>query len=190
MLSYSTTRTCSVPGCTKPHRAHGLCVNHYMREWFKAHPRNRRHRPLLTAQQRFWSKVHPDRFGCLVWQSTKSIDGYGRFRLDGVYMMAHRIAWQWKYGFIPQGLTVDHLCRNRACVKVKHLELVTNRENVLRGNGLTARNHRATHCCRGHPFDENNTYIDPKRGVRACRICQREASRRRAAKRREIGECL
>lgn len=74
-------------------------------------------------------------------------------------------------GPIPEGLVIDHLCRNRGCVNPDHLEAVTQRENILRGEGLAAANARKTHCPKGHPYSGENLYVVPSSGRRQCRIC-------------------
>ena len=112
-------------------------------------------------------------------------DGYGAVRMRGRMMMAHRAMYELLVGPIPEGLTIDHLCRNRGCVNPAHLEPVTRGENVLRGETLAAANAAKTHCHRGHRFDKTNTILTPD-GGRACRECGRTASReyqrRKAAK--------
>ena len=130
----------------------------------------------MDLAERFWSKV--DKSGdCWIWTAGKSKDGYGRIGVCGAARLAHRIAWIMERGNIPDGMTIDHLCRNRACQNVQHMELVTNRENVLRGYGPTAVNGRKTHCIRGHELSGYN--ILPGRG-RHCRECYRlvDATRR------------
>jgi len=84
----------------------------------------------------------------------------------------HRIAWERANGPIPGGLQIDHLCRNRWCANVDHMELVTIRENVLRGMGISAMNARKTHCLRGHPLSGENLKMTPD-GRRQCRACER-----------------
>lgn len=87
-------------------------------------------------------------------------------------------------GSIPKGLTLDHLCRNRACVNPVHLEPVTNRVNILRGIGITAQNARKTHCKHGHPFTVENTIYKHGGGWRICKICNRARFREYSARRR------
>lgn len=115
--------------------------------------------------------------GCWIWQLGMFRTGYGSVWNGERNTVAHRVYYEDLIGPIPDGLTLDHLCRNRACCNPGHLEPVTMRENVLRGDSITGRNARKTHCLRGHPFDEQNTRI-MKGGGRACRACDRE---RRAA---------
>lgn len=122
---------------------------------------------------RFWAKVaDPDAKGCWLWQGSTS-DGYGLFAVGGKTNLAHRYSYAHLIGPIPEGLTLDHLCRVRACVNPAHLEPVTRGENVLRGTGCVAQNARKTHCLNGHPLDgENLLRHEIKRGHRRCRICR------------------
>lgn len=115
------------------------------------------------------SELAPD--GCRVWTGYRTPDGYGRMTVNGATQGAHRVAYELFVGAIPKGLVIDHLCRNRACVNPLHLEVVTNRENILRGEGHAAQNARKTHCIRGHDLtDPKNTYTW---GTRECRLCAR-----------------
>lgn len=116
-------------------------------------------RPPLSAyeasareRQRFWSKVddHNEEV-CWPWQGGSVRDGYGQFHLHARRkVQAHRYAYEQLIGPIPEGLTLDHLCRNRLCVNPKHLEPVTHAVNILRGQGTSARNAQKTHCVHGH----------------------------------------
>lgn len=126
------------------------------------------------AAYRFWSKVlFTD--GCWLWQAQKR-KGYGQFWVDGRMAPAHRYAYEFCVGPIPEGLTIDHLCRAQACVLPDHLEPVTQRVNVLRGEGPTARHAQKTCCIRRHEYSEENT-IRTKNG-RECRACRRMRQRK------------
>jgi hypothetical protein len=115
-----------------------------------------------TVAQRFWEKV--DRRGpddCWEWQAGRDSSGYGSFfteEVDGkrITVGAHRWAYQHVVGPIPEGLHIDHLCRNRKCVNPCHMEAVTNKVNALRGQSFAAKNSRKTHCPSGHEYTEEN----------------------------------
>ena len=131
----------------------------------------------IPLADRLWTRVVV-MGSCWLW--TGAIDrktGYGRCWYQRRLRLVHRLVYEVTVGPIPDGLTIDHLCRNRACVNPDHLEPVSMRENVLRGIGYTAEKARQTHCKRGHPFDLVNTYRMPS-GGRDCRICGRERKRR------------
>jgi hypothetical protein len=122
----------------------------------------------MDIEAKFWATVNKTST-CWQWLGSQH-KGYGRFRVNGCEWPAHRWAYELTHRPIPDGLQIDHLCRNRACVNPAHMELVTARENVLRGTGLTAINARKTHCAHGHPFDEVNTKHRPN-GGRRCKAC-------------------
>lgn len=110
------------------------------------------------------------------WNFTGSIDpyGYGRFGLGSrqLYKMAHRASYELHVGQIPNGLVLDHICRNRRCVNPAHLEPVTNKENILRGNGAPAQAARRDACQKGHPLQPA-----PLGHGRYCPVCLRARSR-------------
>lgn len=130
--------------------------------------------------ERITSKIEHDDNGCWTWVGARNWDGYGMIRHEGATRLAHRIVYTLLVGPIADGLTIDHLCRNRACVNPDHLESVTRRVNVLRGDTFQARHAAQTRCKRGHEFTPENTYIEPS-GSRRCIACRR--ARVRAAKR-------
>jgi hypothetical protein len=95
------------------------------------------------------------------------------------------VTYQYFIAEIPEDLTLDHLCRNRACCNPWHLEPVTAVVNVMRGVAPTAQHARATECVSGHPFDDENTYRNPTTGQRSCRACARVYQRELRRRRRE-----
>ena len=107
--------------------------------------------------------------GCLQYTGSLSIWGYGQISIGNKTLYAHTVMYKKLIGPIPKGLMPDHLCRNKACVNVKHLELVTCRVNLLRSEiTLASINANKTECIRGHKFD----YIDSN-GKRVCRKCKK-----------------
>lgn len=107
--------------------------------------------------------------GCWEWKGGKFSWGYGRYQQDGQVHMAHRLAYEIFVGPIPDELQLDHLCRNRGCVNPAHLEPVTRRENILRGEAPPAANARKKHCVRGHKLEGQNLLMSA--GKRQCRAC-------------------
>jgi hypothetical protein len=138
-----------------------------------------------TWEDRFWSRVSEDpETGCWPWRGSMFGNGYGQYASSfTATAMAHRIAYELVVGAIPDGLVIDHLCRNRRCVNPAHLEPVTHRENLLRGDTLTAKNAAKTHCPQGHPYTGLNLYVT-RAGRRHCRTCTR---RRQDARRARLG---
>lgn len=134
--------------------------------------------------QRFADKVLVGD-GCWEWQGTRR-NGYGVMRRGGTNnhrIAAHRFAWEFFRGPIPDGLVIDHLCRNTGCVNPAHLEPVKQRVNVLRGVSLAAENAKKTHCKRDHEFTAENTMH--VRGERRCRACANARYRAIRAKKKE-----
>jgi hypothetical protein len=177
---------CSIDGCTKPAKTRTWCALHY-RRW-------RVHGDPLTVtriwnddRRRILSKVTVTETGCWEWGGYLDEKGYGRLVVKKRFRTAHSVLWVLERGPVPEGLELDHLCRNRACVNPDHLEPVTHRENMLRGAGPIAENAAKTHCKYGHPFDEENTILRPNRpGTRECRACHRRD--RNKARSRRVAE--
>lgn len=121
--------------------------------------------------------------GCWEWSGHKTDEGYGKVFGKDLCGATTKIAHRWMYeclvGPIPDGLEIDHLCRNRGCVNPSHLEPVTTRENVLRGDGPPARNARKTHCRNGHPLTGDNVaHPGGNLNKRRCRMCYRAKNKR------------
>lgn len=124
-----------------------------------------------------------DRSGaCWLWTRSCNGKGYAEIKLAGRRHGVHRLAYELLVGPVPEGLVLDHLCRVRRCVNPDHLEPVTNRENLLRGEGASAKNAAKTHCPAGHPYDEANTILRP-RGSRRCRACHNASTNRKVRNR-------
>lgn len=146
--------------------------------------------------ERFWSKVdmlNPPKSelmhlgGCWTWTGKpRKEDGYGQFRLGNRVVKAHKFGYEHVVGPVPDGLVLDHLCRNRICIRPGHLEPVTIGENTIRGRAAEvnrARHAARTHCSAGHELTPENTrHVNA--GGRRCRTCLAEwnrAYRRRKA---------
>lgn len=120
--------------------------------------------------------------GCRLWLGHCTPEGYGSMKIDGTCRSAHRVAYELYKGPIRPGLTLDHLCRVRACVNPDHLEPVSLKENILRGDGLGAINAVKTHCKRGHEFTISNTMIFIRNDgthSRACLSCYKQIPHRK-----------
>lgn len=125
---------------------------------------------------------------CWVWLGKPASTGYGQIGFgypDRTVRNAHRVVYELLVGEIPEGLQLDHLCRNRMCVNPAHLEPVTQRENLLRGHGIPAINAAKTHCVNGHEFTNDNTYIYGKNS-RMCKICVYNRKKQSRQKHKEI----
>lgn len=170
-------RTCDLPGCAKPHAARGLCDTHYRRAMREGVLPPACGPTRLSVEERFFAKVEKTE-ACWLWTGALNGNGYGVFGGRSATRNAHRVAYEMLVGPIPEGLQLDHLCRNRACVNPDHLEPVTARENTMRGTSQSALNAAKTHCVNGHEFTPENTYVRPSRGHRECRACKADANRR------------
>ena len=135
---------------------------------------NRRVRPAHITFRMYATVTTPD--GCVEWSGTRYSSGYGRItegRKKHYYV--HRWAYEYFIGPIPEGMVIDHICRNRACCNPSHLEVVTSGENTRRGFPYRE---RKTHCIRGHEYTAENTHLNSA-GFRECKICLKERGKRR-----------
>jgi len=130
--------------------------------------------------------MRPDLGRCWVW--TRYLNkGYGALQVGTLAktkkVLAYKFSWELVNGPVPEGLELDHLCRNRACVRPSHLEPVTHQLNMLRGDTFASRQVQVTECPQGHPYDEKNTHVKSS-GKRKCRACDRDRHREIRAARR------
>ena len=122
----------------------------------------------ITNEERFWAQVNKTAT-CWLWTEATNHDGYGLFYCYHRNILAHRFAYELLVSSVPEGLELDHLCHNPACINPVHLEPVTHLENVRRGHG-GQNMARKTRCPQGHPYDLFNTRIN-NAGSRECREC-------------------
>ena len=134
---------------------------------------------MASTLDRFAAKIALADNGCHEWIASRNNNGYGTFAVGGGRStVAHRWSYEYHVGPIPDGLDLDHLCRNRACVNPDHLEPVTTSTNLHRAVGMGQANARKTHCPMGHPYAGDNLYIPPCRpNNRMCRACRANSKR-------------
>jgi hypothetical protein len=143
------------------------------------------YRKVVTIKilERMLRKIVRQENGCWLWAGSKWPDGYGRVYLNQIAKPAHKVLYELVNGVIPEGLVTDHICHtkdnsckggkqclHRQCVNPAHIEPVTNKENVLRGNGLSALNAQKTVCKRGHEFAPQTDFYK-KINQRRCNQC-------------------
>lgn len=120
---------------------------------------------------RFWSKV--SKTGeCWLWIGSLNNNGYGQMRINTRSHLAHRLSYELTYGKISKGLVVNHLCEMPNCVNPKHLEAITQLENVHKGRASRSKPHKQrAYCKNGHSMVPENVYI--YKNNRACRECRK-----------------
>lgn len=138
-------------------------------------------------RDRFLSRLVVEDSGCWSWAKYICQKGYGIMTFKGEKYKAHRVSL-----FLFKGIPLrtdqklicaDHLCRNRSCVNPDHLEVVSDKENILRGNGICAKNKRKDMCKNGHEFTSENTYQRDK--GRECKTCKKNINLKIASRKRE-----
>jgi hypothetical protein len=191
-----TQRICMISGCGRDLNCKGLCKAHYGRLLTHGGPLAHiplRHLPIRSERSdvvaRILARCVANVNGCIEWTGTKS-QGYGNIRWQGRDWRTHRAIWTATVGPIPSDddWTIDHLCRNRACQNVEHMEIVTRTENTRRGGGLPkaqANNITRPTCKNGHQYPDGYVPRDA-RGYRYCKQCRADTWSRQAAHRNAI----
>ncbi len=186
------TKECRIEFCNKPSKCRDLCATHYTRWYRHGDALIIKINKDLTDEERFWEKVNkngpistyrPDLGPCWLWEGLLDKHGYGiayrpstKTKKKG-NIGAHRKSYILINGAVGDNLDIDHLCRVHACVNPNHLEPVTHRENILRGENFAAQQVRRTECPYGHPYYGENLYVNPNNGQRKCRECMRRRDR-------------
>ena len=147
-------------GCDKPLYARGLCSTCYWRRWYNSDLPDKTER-----FDTFITRVNKTDT-CWLWSGNKNSNGYGLVSIDGKTVQVHRYAYEVLVGPIPDGLTIDHLCRVRLCVNPDHLEVVTLGENIRRALKTGPR-------CGCDP----SNFFTRKDGRVECRLCRNRRSR-------------
>ena len=178
-------RLCRFPGCTRQHFAGGYCKPHdrQVKDGVPLSAISRVRRPTGTPPIINYDEVpcpNPSLIGpCHIFKGYKTEAGYGMIDVSKTWrnVRVHRYVWERDVGPIPEDRVIDHQCRNRDCINVMHLRIVTHQINILEnavGVGWQLESAK-THCPKGHPYNETNTRINKRK--RACRECDRLAQR-------------
>lgn len=133
----------------------------------------------MTLPETFWAKARTT--DCIIWAGAQNNKGYGCFAIEGKSQLAHRLVWEEAFGPIPDGMTVDHLCRVHSCIRLDHLELVTQTENRRRAR-QAAGYVPGGECARGHALTEDNIYRRKSRAGFECRTCRQQHAANAKAK--------
>lgn len=134
--------------------------------------------------ERLQEKIQKFLTPCWIWRGTISVKGYGVIGVRDKVVYAHRAVYIAYKGPIPEGLELDHLCRNTSCVNPEHLEPVAHKENCRRGSAAQVNANlqlSKTHCPKGHSYTGANLYV--WKGKRSCRICRTTAWKKYESKR-------
>lgn len=181
-LEPRSEKKCSYPGCDRSVKAYSLCQSHRNRQIAGSIDRPIRKKRKNGSQPIFTlvdaeCEVEGLAGSCMEVPGNPKEYVYCTYR--GRTFIAHRFLWEGKFGKIADGMVIDHVCRNRRCLNLNHLRVVTvkvnNTENVV-GSGWQVMAAK-THCPKGHPYSPENTRT--KSGSRQCRTCGRDRDRER-----------
>lgn len=121
-------KICSFEGCEKPYFGRGWCNTHYARWRRHGGPAIKLTGHGLPLEQRI-RRFFKEGQGCWLWTGNKS-DGYGQLRANGTMRYAHVVMYEIEVGPVPEGMSLDHRCRVRHCVRPDHLRPVTTKQNM------------------------------------------------------------
>ncbi len=174
--------SCSFLGCDHAVHSRGLCAGHYKQQNLgKALTPLRHLRPAGTEPAIDFEEVSCPALGspCHIFRGGKNSHGYGAVSVGKKMKSVHVYVWEKANGPVPDGLMLDHQCRNRPCCNVAHLRVVTARINSLENSeSFAAKNAAKTHCPHGHAYQGANLIIETN-GRRKCRACKQRRERER-----------
>lgn len=176
-------RTCTYSYCLSKHYSKGFCATHYQRMRKTGSPSLGGWPTRLERMER--QVCFEPMSGCWLWEGRENLLGYG----ISSWGLAHRVMYALHGGELDPSLVIDHVCRVTQCVNPSHLEQVTQKENVRRGDIAAFNRRRAagiTHCPQGHEYSPENTRLN-KSGARNCRACQRARLRAYRMRRKAAG---
>jgi hypothetical protein len=126
------------------------------------------------SMDQIWDRIVLIDSGCMQFTGTGlTTHGYASVGYDNKSWEAHRLLWRYLFGPLNKELQLDHLCRNRWCVNIAHLEPVTRRENIIRGISPAGMHFRAIHCPQGHLYTADNTAMTNGGKSRRCKTCHK-----------------
>ena len=133
---------------------------------------------------RFFTKVAAGQGGCIIWTGGRFGNGYGMFYPGPSSSVQKTLAHRWSYEHftgqeIPADSALDHLCKNILCVNPHHLEPVSQKVNIHRGNSFAAKNAQRSRCINDHELTGDNLILRPNGRGRDCRECRRARDRKR-----------
>lgn len=124
---------------------------------------------------------------CIEWKGRRNGNGYGVVLINGKQLFAHRLAVALSGRNIPKSKVCDHLCRNHSCINPDHIELVSSKENALRGESIPAQHARRDTCSKGHPYTKENTRLWTDKNGRVARHCKNCYADREYLRKHRIG---